>query len=284
MGYNEVMKKFFKLFFVLLAVFLTTQICFAEEPKEYKILVLPDSLNFSSTNYYAYPDTSIIFASDIINNLKRSGKVQTVSMTQVRDTFRKDLKLQILAKSTLKEFKYNYNVGFVDLKRLTHRFGTNKVLIVTSSTDVQNYVLRRTVWDFLNIPGATVIDPAYKLSSYAVLVDVDNEEVLWQKIYHKNISSRENRMIPVNFAPAAEQLEKIKSYSEYFIAPEIAQMVEFKILPQLVIPSEEKIIEPNAILSVQSKIEKNVGPEIKVKPFTPTKPRAKANGTVINDL
>ena len=283
------MNKFFKSFFILLALFLTTQICFAEEPKEYKILVLPDSLQFSSTNYYVYPDSSIIFASDVINNLKQRGRVKIVSMTQVRDTFRKDLKLQILAKNTLKEFKYNYNVGFVDLKRLTHSFGTDKVLIITSTTDVQNFFLRRTVWDFLNIPGATVVDPAYKLSTYAVLVDVDKEEVLWQKTYHKNISSRENRMIPVSFAPAAEQLEKIKLYSEYLLAPEIAQTVENKIIPPpVIIPVEQTVAQPQAILSVQSKIEtkpiKAIESELKAKPFVPVKPRAKTNSFIINDL
>jgi len=285
------MRKFFRLSLIFLSVLMTTQVCLALDASETKILVLPDSLQFSSTNYLVYPDSSVIFASDIINNLKISGKVQTVSMTQVRDTFRKDLKLQILAKNTLKEFKYNYNVGFVDLKRLAHSFGTDKVLIITSTTDAQNYVLRRTIWDFFNIPGATVINPAYKVSTYAVLVDVDKEEVLWQKTFHKVLSAAENRIIAVNFAPATEQLEKIKAYSANHLAPQIAAIVEYEILPKPVLPEVAKpqmvnIVQPKAELSVQSKIEKVEPAIIKPKALMPMTPRIikPTSSLILNDL
>ncbi len=90
--------------------------------EEYRILVLPDNLQFESTNYYVYPDSSTMFASDIVDALNHAGKVKTVSMGDVRDNFRKDLKLRLTAKNVLKEFKYNFNVCFVDLKTVAHAF------------------------------------------------------------------------------------------------------------------------------------------------------------------
>lgn len=281
------MKKFFKLFSILCLALSTVQFGFAQASSSAnKILVLPDNLQFESTNYLVYPDSSVIFASDTINNLKKTGAVESVSMCDVREVFRKNLSLRILAKNILKEFKYNYNVSFVDLKTLSRAFSTNKVLLITSTTDVQNYILRRTLWDFLNIPGATVIDPAYKVSTYVALVDVDKEEVLWQQTFHKTISANENRMIAVSFAPATEQLEKIKFYSEYVLSPLIAQIVQAKIAPPAVMSVDGNIIQQNSVkdLTQQSIIQSIQETEIKTKTFAPIRPRLRSNGVMVNDL
>jgi hypothetical protein len=234
------MKRFLKLFLVVLSVIFTMQVSRADD--NYRVLVLPDNIQFDSTNYYIYPDSSIMFASDTINEIKKDGRITTVSMTEVRDTLRKNTKLSILTRRALKEFKYNYNIPFVDFKAIAQCFSTNKVLVITSQTDVQNYFLRRSVCDFFNIPGTAVVDPAYKLATYAVLIDVDKEQVLWQNTYYKTISSLAARILPNNFAPATEQLEKLKSYSTYMLSPHIASMVATNVLPPPIILPNGKIM------------------------------------------
>lgn len=274
------MRKLFKLFIITLGVILSAQISFAEE---YKILVLPDNIQFESTNYYVYPDSSILFASDTINELKKSGKIEIVSMAEVRDALRKNPHLSILTKKALKEFKYNYNISFVDIKEITKYFGTNKVLIISSQTDIQNYFLRRTLWDFLNIPGKTVIDPAYKMATYVALIDVDKEFVMWQHTYYKNISAMECRMIAQNFAPATEQLEKIKFYSLYYFSPDVSKIVQEKILPP-VLPNQNEIIE----VSDQKQLDTTVPipAELIIRPKITVPKRVIQNGcgANVNDL
>lgn len=277
------MKKLFKLFIVLYFVLCVTQVSQAEE---YKVLVLPDNIQFDSTNYLVYPDSSIIFASDTINEIKKAGKIQTVSMTEIRDALRKNTKLSILTRRALKEFKYNYNIPFVDFKAIAHGFSTNKVLVITSQTDVQNYILRRTLWDWLNIPGATVVDPAYKLSTYAVLIDVDKEQVLWQNTYYKTINSIECRILAQNFAPATEQLEKIKFYSNYLLSPHIARMVTANVLPPPVVnPKGDNIIDvsnrtPNGTIAPIQEEEADIKP----KAIIPKRTQQRNYGAIINDL
>lgn len=275
------MKRFLKLILIACFLFALAPDCFAEE---YKVLVLPDNLQFESTNYYVYPDTSVLFASEIIDSLNHSGKVQTVSMADVRKAFRSNLRLSLLAKNTLKEFKYNYNISFVDLRDVAKTFSVDKVLIVTSTTDVQNYFLRRTIWDFLNIPGCTVIDPTYKISTFAALVDVESEKIIWQQTYKKNIGSMESRILASSFAPATEQLSKLKFYSSY-LSPSIARNVENGILPPTVLSVDSEILtQPiknttgaNTPLTVETV---NIEPS----PFMQSKPRAKSNGSMVNDL
>lgn len=275
------MKRIFKLFLALLLVLFTAQVSRADN---YRVLVLPDNIQFDSTNYLVYPDSSVMFASDTINEIKKDGRIQTVSMTEIRDTLRKNTKISILTKRALKEFKYNYNIPFVDFKAIGDCFGTNKILIITSQTDVQNYFLRRTLWDFLNIPGATVIDPAYKLSTYAALIDVDEEQVLWQNTYYKTISSRESRMIAQNFAPATEQLEKVKFYSSYLLSPHIARMVTTSVLPPPVSVPNGKIVNISnpQINETTMPIPETI--DFKPKAIIHSRKNSQDYGATINDL
>lgn len=281
--YNMVMKRFLKLTAILFFVLFTTQTLQAEE---YRVLVLPDNIQFSSTNHLIYPDSSVIFASDTINEIKKDGRVQTVSMTEIRDELRKNQKLNILTNSALKEFKYNYNIPFVDFKAIASKFSTNKVLVITSQTDVQNFILTRSIWDILNFPGAPVVRPTYKLSTYAALIDVDKELVLWQNTYYKNISALENRIVAQSFAPATEQLEKIKSYSTFLLSPQIANMVQSKILPPPILPINGTVtpvklnmdvVNPESVLQEENN-------ELKNKPMLRSRTKFESNGAIINDI
>lgn len=276
------MKKLFNLVVVLFFVFFTAQISQAEE---YKILVLPDNIQFDSTNYYIYPDSSIIFASDAINEIKKDGRIQTVSMTEIREALRKNTKLSILTKKALKEFKYNYNIPFVDFKAIADCFGTTKILVITSQTDTQNYILRRTAWDFINIPGAAVIDPAYRLSTYAALIDVKKEQVLWQNTYYKKITAVENRMVAASFAPATEQLEKIKAYSSLFLSREIAKTVESAILPPPdIAPVGSNIIDVSDIKTEALPPATEADLNLRTKVPVPDRQQPSSYGETINDL
>ena len=273
------MKRFFNLFISLFIMLYLVQVCYAEA---YKVLVLPDNIQFDSTNYLVYPDASVMFATDTINELKKNGKIQTVSMTEIRDTLRKNTHINLLTKKALKEFKYNYNIPFVDFKAIANYFSTNKILVITSQTDVQNYFLRRTLWDALNIPGRTVVDPAYKMSTYAALIDVDKEQVIWQNTYYKNISSMESRMIAQNFAPATEQLQKVKFYSLYYLSPDVARMVQARILPQMVPNQNNKSVIDVSIIETKPVFDDSINLQNKIvipERFTPSN-----FGANVNDL
>lgn len=274
------MRKIFKLLIIL---FVMCSVLTEVRAQDYRVLVLPDNIQFESTNYYIYPDASILFASEIIDALNHSGKVKTVCMAEVRDALRSNLKLNLLAKNTLKEFKYNYNISFVDFRNIARKFSVDKVLIITSTTDAQNYILRRTAWDLLNVPGTTVVDPAYKISTFVALVDVEQEKILWQQTYRKSFSSMENRMLANTFAPASEQLDKLKLYSSV-LSPVIAKHVEDGVIPKLSVEAEvipvPAVVEDNEVPVNNIQTPVNIEP----MPFVQSKPRSKNNNFTINDL
>src|SRR5574344_2259514 len=280
------MRQFLTLFIAIFFVCFG-QVAFAKQ-SVHKVLVLPDDIQFDSTNYLVFPSASTMFATDVINEFHKSGLIKTISMNEVRDSLRKNTNLYVKTKSALKEFKYNYNISFVDLASIAKDFGADRVLIISSQTDVQNYFLRRTIWDFLNIPGATVVDPAYKLSTYVALVDVPRETIIWQDAFYKKISSRENRIIAQNFAPATEQLEKIKMYSMNTLSPRIALTVEAKLFPDLFLDkstkgkviniNDKKYTIPNIFKGKDA--DKTVVPEL--KPVTTQTPAASGSNADVN--
>lgn len=279
--YNSAMGKgkVLKLILGLFAVFFVTLSCFADE---HKILVLPDNIQFDSTNYYIFPDSSTMFATDTINEIKKNGRIKTVSMTEVRDSLRKNTSLNILTKKALKEFKYNYNIPFVDFKAIAHNFSADKVLVISSQTDVQNYAIRRSIWDMLNFPGMPVVNPAYRVATYVALIDVDKEQIIWQNTYYKILSSWQGRILAQNFAPATEQLEKIKFYSTYMLSPQIASTVEARILP----PLEPLAPDPGIVnvTNTQQTMPLQDDIEFKTKIFIPSRDKNKKYGENINEL
>jgi hypothetical protein len=148
----------------------------------------------------------------------------------------------LAAKDLTYRFRISYNIDYDAVKKLAKQTGNRYVLLLTSTIDAENYILRRTWWDFFNVAGASVIDPAYKINTYAVLVDTQNNKKLWADTYYKTISTVENRIITRGPSPQTEQLSRIKDYSRY-ICPQIAQQVQLNMLPEDALAHESKVIE-----------------------------------------
>lgn len=207
---------------------LTPQV-FAEE---YKVLVLPDNIVTESAaiDSYIYNSSAEFFADEIANILNSTDYITSPKVSNTRKALKEDTSAMLAAKSMTNRFKTSYNIDFNSLKKIASKSDAKYVLLLTSYVDHENYILRRTLWDFLNIPGATVVDPAYKISTYAVLVDTENDTKIWADTFYKTISVCENRIITRGPSPQTEQLQKIKDYSR-LLCPQIARNVQRNILP-----------------------------------------------------
>jgi len=217
----------FKRILIGIALFTAPQV-FAGD---YRLLVLPDNIvtENSAVDSFIYNATSEFFADEIINLLNNTDNITSPTISETRINLKNDPSKMLAAKALTSRFKTTYNVDYSTLKKIAEKTNSKYVLLLTSTIDSENYILRRTLWDFLNIPGATVIDPAYKISTYAVLVDTEKNSKLWSDTYYKTISTCENRIITRGPSPQTEQLQKIKDYSRY-ICPQIAENVQKNIL------------------------------------------------------
>lgn len=220
---------------------LVTPSVFAED---YKVLVIPDNIVTENIalDSFIYNASAEFFADDIVTMLNETDYINAPSISEIRKLYKEDPSAMIPAKNLTNKFKTTYNIDYVALRKLANKADSKYALLMTSHVDAENYILRRTFWDFLNIPGATVVDPAYKVSTYAVLVDTENNKKIWSDTYYKTISVCENRIITRGASPQTEQLQKIKDYSKY-ITPQIAQKIQYAILPEDLYKKESKQIE-----------------------------------------
>ncbi len=211
--------------------------------EQYKVVVLPDNIvtENAALDSYIYNVAAEFFANEVVNLLNQTDYIKAPTVSEERALLKSSPYLYNPAKAMSNKFKTSYNVDFVQLKKIANKSQARYALLITSYLDSENYILRRTLWDFLNIPGATVVDPAYKICTYAVLVDTQNNSVLWSNTFYKTISVVENRIITRGPSPQTEQLQKIRDYSR-MLCPEIAQSVQKSILPPSVYDKETKQI------------------------------------------
>ena len=199
--------------------------------ENHKVLVIPDNIVTEAVDLdsYIYNGTSEFFADEIINILNFTENISSPTVSEMRKLYKSNPSIMKTAKNVTDKYKTSYNIDYVSLKKLAEKYNVRYVALLTSYIDSENYILRRTFWDFLNIPGATVIDPAYKISTYVVLIDIKNNKKLWSDTYYKTISVCENRIITRGPSPQAEQLQKIKDYSR-LVCPQIAQKIQINVL------------------------------------------------------
>ena len=224
------MRDLIKVFLVGVVLFCTTTVWAADVQKK-TVLILPDNIvtEGQALDSFIYDSTAEFFSNEIINLLNKTDYIVSPTVSNERALLKSSPSYMIPARDLTNKFRTSYNVNYPLLKKVAKINKQRYVLLLTSSIDSENYVLRRTLWDFLNIAGATVIDPAYKISTYAVLVDTANNSVLWSNTFYKTISVVESRILTRGASPQTEQLQKIRDYSR-MVCPEIAQNVQISVL------------------------------------------------------
>jgi len=215
--------------FILIILFLSINQCYAAR---FNFLVLPADLFIKDTEYLIYPKSANLISNDIINYYNQHPDMSAIQIHQIKSYFEKpeNYRYKKEVQNFLTDYKDNYAIDYNVVQKLASTFKVKQVLLIACNMDAQNYITRRTVWDALNIPGATVVDPAYRLSTQITLIDANNQTTLWSHNYQKLISSRENRIIATSYNDAAEQLEKVNKYSTKFLAPQVVQETQLALL------------------------------------------------------
>lgn len=234
------MRDFIKLLTIGIAFFFAQSV-YAES---YKVLIIPDNIVTEnvSLDSYIYDSAAEFFADEVAVLLNGTEYIKAPQISDIRELYKKDPSANLTAKNLTARFRNSYNIDYSAVKKLGAKSGAKYVLLMTSYIDAENYILRRTWWDFFNVAGASVIDPAYKISTYAALIDTEKNKKVWADTYYKTISTVENRIITRGPSPQTEQLSRIKDYSSY-LCPQIAQHVQLNVLPPDIYAKESNQID-----------------------------------------
>lgn len=245
---GKIMKNIIRLGILALTLIAICTQCFAitEQEKNQKkktpvVAVISDRAHRNGTTYLICGSAADIIATDIINALNQSRRIKAPLLG---DTMAKitNNQLNIYKDTFFREYSSNYNIDFVNLKRLTRGLNADYILMVTSGLDIQSSFLKDTWWNKLNISGMDVVRPTYKLSTLLTLIDCKTNEILWQDLYIKDISAKNFDIGAVQFSPGYAQLSKIKKYSTR-VAEHVVPIVDKNVNPELQPPEEPKTIE-----------------------------------------
>lgn len=204
------------------------------------VAVITDINHRAGTIYVVTGASADIIASDIITELNNS---KHVNAPLLGDSMQKVAShMNLYSKTFFDEYKYNYNIDFVNMRRVTKSLNADYLLMVTSGLDVQSNFLKDTFWNKLAIAGQESVRPTYRLTTLVTLIDLKKESVLWQELYKKDITANDYDIGNVQFAPSYAQLSKIKSYSKK-MAEHITPVINVAINPNLAAKKEKKLVE-----------------------------------------
>lgn len=236
------MKKSF--LYILFAIFVlfntaTNAFCAAHAPKT--IAVFSDTGHRNGTTYIISGAASDIIASDIINKMNQTGRIKAPLLGETMSKVtQKNIPLYYM--TFFNEYKYNYNVDFVNLKRVTRNIDADYLLLVTSGMDIQSNFLKDTWWNKLNISGMDPVRPTYRLATLVTLIDKKTYQIVWQDMYMRDIVAHNYDLGVTQFSPSYSQLTKIKKYSKN-MSEYVTNLVDRQVNPWIVPPQESKSIE-----------------------------------------
>lgn len=235
------MKKFLVyVLFLIFSLFIGVPAFCANHPVK-TVAVITDTGHRNGTNYLICGAASDIIATDIINRLNMTGRMRAPLLGDTMSKITQQ-NIPVYYMTFLNEYKYNYNVDFVNLKRVTRNIPADYIVLVTSGLDVQSNFLKDTWWNKLNIPGMDPVKPTYKLTTLITLINKKNYAIEWQDLYLRDIEARNYDIGAVHFSPSYAQLAKIKKYSKN-MSEYVANIIDEKVNPWTVPPEEPKSVE-----------------------------------------
>ena len=201
--------------------------CQAQEQKAAKVLVLSDSGQRNGTTYLTCGAAADIIAADIINELNKTGRIKAPLLGDtMANITQRNIPLYYL--TFFREYKNNYNIDFVNLKRVTHSMQADYILLVTSGMDIQSRFLKTTWWNKLGLAEGDPVVPTYRLSTLVTLIDKRTYSVVWQDMYLRDLKAHDYDIGFAQFSPGYAQLSKIKKYSStmsQYVAKEVDKRV-----------------------------------------------------------
>ncbi len=212
-----------------------------EEHKIPTVLVLSDSGQRNGTTYLTCGAAADLIAADIINELNKTGRIKAplLGETMAKIT-QKNIPLYYL--TFFREYRNNYNIDFVNLKRVTNNMNADYILLVTSGMDIQSRFLKTTWWNKLGLAEGDPVIPTYKLSTLVSLIDKKTYSVIWQDLYLRDLKAADYDIGFAQFSPGYAQLSKIKKYS-MTMSQYVSKEVDKRVNPWTVPEEKPKSIE-----------------------------------------
>jgi len=210
------MKKFLVMFLMLIGL--------AACAKENEVLVLPLYMtDIQNHNAYGFETASEIVAEDIIQSFLLGNKINSQRLDSVKALMTNDVTVRAVGE----KFRKTGLIDFEKLAKIPNAATADKILLIAGYVEDSNGA-KLDLWDTLKLASDFQIDYPYVLTTKAVLIDKDGI-ALWQKSYAMPLASAKKPFNAQNFSKAAEQYEKVRSFSKNIIAKDVEQNIVLRL-------------------------------------------------------
>jgi hypothetical protein len=169
------MGRYYLKFLIFLILCLQVQYAHAEQVR---ILVSPVNVISPQSSYSIYRNISEFISTDIINALNKNTNYDVIDIAAAEDLL-KSRRLYEEYRSFLANYK---DTGAIDYKLcllLSQKLGVDKLLLVSSSFNAQELILKKPFWDQLRSYNRLNVETAL-IDTQTGIMDFDNP-------YHNNI-------------------------------------------------------------------------------------------------
>lgn len=218
--------------------------------KAQDILVLPADLFTTKENYYSFDEVSEIIAGDIIKEFNHpNSKIKSFDLYYIKAKFNNNAEI----KNALSKYKKN-NIDYDAFKSVGKNFGCNYILLINSSVATTKNTIRRNIWELLEVTTALDIVYPFRMETSAILLDSENELVMWSNNYSTKLGNNNSEFSAKTFTKANDEYEKIKLYSKTIVAPSVVQNITLRFFPKSIRPFQTEVDNQGGALKFERTI------------------------------
>jgi len=157
----------------------------ANPQKTQTILVLPLDMGYFNPYKSTYSSIMNTLSGDIINATNKTSQLRAMPLYNLKYKMKQN-KLEPDYKRVITSFKSSSIIDYRTLRTMCDVLHTDKVLLVTGDFDPMQFIFKPK--ETAGLTPAGMIKPAYQINTSMILVDPEDESVLWENIYKKSFT------------------------------------------------------------------------------------------------
>lgn len=149
------------------------------------LLVLPLDSGYFSPYKSTYTSIMNTISGDIINVTNKTTQLRAMPLYNLNYKIKQN-KLEPDFKRVINSYKSNSIIDYRSLRTMCNVLHTDKVILIAGDFDPMQFIFKPK--ETAGLVPTGIIKPAYQINTLIMLIDPQEEEVLWENVYRKSFT------------------------------------------------------------------------------------------------
>lgn len=151
------------------------------------LLVLPLDPSYFNSYKSSYSSILNTISGDIVTATNKTAKLKALPLYSLNSKIKQN-RLEPDFKKVVNTYQSKSIVDYKSLKTMCDVLHTDKVILVSGDFDSFKFIITPHSQKSLDLTEPKMIKPAYQINTLILLVDPQEEAILWEDIYKKNFT------------------------------------------------------------------------------------------------